>query len=108
MSTFIEYRDRFAILPRGSVLWHPGEYASRIVARPNSRYVRWNEFVSDNRNWIATYEVNEAQIAGKEAIPEETLARFRKEGLLVVATLRGAPITVLSCEPCPKNPVPPP
>ena len=95
MSTAIQNGVNFILVPRGSVLWCPPEQQAKIVKQPAGRFTELSLFMASNRNWITTYEVTREQVTGKAPIPADVLARFQKNGSLVLATLQGNPITVI-------------
>lgn len=103
LSTFIGSGETHAILPKGSVLFCPDVLAPRVLARASGKPVAWPDFLVANRNWIATREVTLAQIRGEAPFTEQDRQAFAKAGRLVVATLRGNPVTVL-VSPAPAQP----
>ncbi|MEK7950124.1 hypothetical protein [Luteolibacter soli] len=100
LSIFISHGETHVILPKGSVIFCPDELANRVSNKVSGKPVTWNEFLVANRNWISTHEVTLAQVRGEAPLSEEDRKAFTTSGRMVIATLRGNPITVL--------PVPPP
>jgi len=95
LSCFLESNGHSTMLPKDSIIYCPGESATRRVTRPTSKLVPWPEFLMKNRNWIHCIEVSGSQIRGESAVPEETLAACRKLKVLAVACFHGNPVTVL-------------
>lgn len=94
MSTILEYGGNYTLLPKDSVIWSSPAQQSKLVASPTGKFMNWLTFLSTNRAWLVTHEVTHGQVAGKETVPEETMARFRKSNAVVVATFRGGPISM--------------
>lgn len=99
MSTAIQHGADFIVLPKDSVLWCPPELESKIVKQPSGKFTEWQVFMNANRNWLTTFAVSEDQVTGKKPIAPETLERFKKNASVVIATLHGAPVTVLRKSP---------
>lgn len=99
MSTIVQGDTHFALLPKGSVLWCPPALEKRITKRPSGTATDWLTFLAENRSWIINHEVTRDQVTGKAPIAEATAEHFRKRGMLVVATLEGGPVTVISRQP---------
>ncbi len=95
LSQFVGQGKTFAIVPKGSVLFCPEALAARVLARPSGTLMPWPEFLVANRNWIATREVTLAQVRGEAPLTEIDRKAFASAGHLVIATLRGNPVTVL-------------
>lgn len=101
LSSFVENAGSSVILPKGCVVFCPPEFESRVVKTPTMELSDWQTFLAANRNWIRCIEVTEEQIQGRAKIPEESLLTYKKAKLLVIATLRGSPVTVLNPNPKP-------
>lgn len=95
LSVFICLNDTHAILPKGSVIFSPDALATRVSNRASGKPVAWSEFLVANRNWLSTHEVTLAQVRGEASLSEGDRKAFATAGRLVVATLRGNPVTVL-------------
>lgn len=99
MSTIVQGDTHFVLLPKGSILWCPPALEKKITDRPSGTATDWLTFFAENRSWITKHEVTRDQITGKAPIAEATAEHFRKRGMLVVATLEGGPVTVISRQP---------
>lgn len=95
LSVFISHGERHAILPKGSVIFCPDGFAGRVSNKAAGTPVAWKEFLVANRNWITTHEVTLAQVRGEASISESDRKAFASAGHVVIATLRGNPVTVL-------------
>jgi hypothetical protein len=104
LSQFVGEGPNCVILPKGSVLFCPDAMAARVLSKPAGTMTAWTDFLTANRNWITTHEVTVAQVTGEKPISEDTRASFKAAGKMVIATLRGNPVTVLVS---PATPAPP-
>lgn len=104
LSQFVGEGPACVILPKGSVLFCPDAMASRVLSKPAGTMTAWPDFLTANRNWITTHEVTVAQVTGEKPISDETRTSFKAAGKMVIATLRGNPVTVLVP---PATPTPP-
>lgn len=89
------------LVPKGAILHVPAQYAERLKLQEGAKILTWADFYAVNRGWIQTLEVTRKQAEGDEPFPEETVKALAKSPSVVVATLRGGPISVLP----PKQPV---
>lgn len=96
LSVFISQGEAHTILPKGSVIFCPDDLATRVSNKAAGTPVAWNEFLVANRNWISTHEVTLAQVRGEAPLSENDRKAFATVGHIVIATLRGNPVTVLS------------
>ncbi|RYD26403.1 MAG: hypothetical protein EOP87_22800 [Verrucomicrobiaceae bacterium] len=96
MSCFLEGNGKAVILPKGCVLYHTSSLAITSPERPPSQPVDWLEFLAANRAQVRCLEVTEDQIRGAVPIPPEALDPQGKSGTVLIATLRGNPVTVLT------------
>jgi len=95
LSVFISHGESHAILPKGSVIFCPDALATRVTSKAAGKPVAWSEFMVANRNWISTHEVTLAQVRGEAPLSEGDRKAFATAGRIVIATLRGNPVTVL-------------
>lgn len=95
MSEILCYNGAVTLVPKGAILEYPKNLADRLKHQPGSKVQNWDKFFENNQGWITTVEVTKAQAQGKHLLPEEKTIHISKCGKLVVATLNGAPITVL-------------
>ncbi|WAC18066.1 hypothetical protein OVA24_12545 [Luteolibacter sp. SL250] len=94
MSTPLEGGGEFILLPKDSVIWCPPGLRSHMVSSPSGKFTDWLTFFSANRAWITTMDVTHDQITGKTPLHPDTMERYRKGNLLVVATFQGGPISI--------------
>lgn len=99
LSMYLGAGEVFTILPKGCVIHCPDRLTDRLLAAPSGKAVPWQEFLPANRAWVSTREVTAAQARGEEELSEEDWAAFAAQGRIVVATLRGNPVTVLPSRP---------
>jgi hypothetical protein len=92
----------WTLVPKGAVLHVPQPFASRVGSKPLGTLLTWPEFLKVNRSWLFTEEVVIEQAAGKRPIPPSRNEAWNKLGKVVVAVLRGGPISV---RPEPTTPV---
>jgi hypothetical protein len=95
MSTVLSHAGQSTLLPKGSVIWTPDSVKDRIVPAPSGVTIPWQEFLTANRNWISTCEVDVKQICGEKPLTPQMLNSFKTRGVMIVATLNGGPVTVL-------------
>lgn len=102
LSQFVGDGGTSVILPKGSVLFCPEAMAGRLIKRPEGKLVPFGEFLVAHRAWFTTFEVSPAQVRGEAPLPESRLKSFASGGKLVVATMRGFPVTVITPTPFPQ------
>ncbi|BCX49094.1 hypothetical protein HAHE_30020 [Haloferula helveola] len=93
------YRGNIAtLIPKRAVLHLPSGLRGAL-ARPAEgqgvKFVQWSQFYAANRSWIRTVEVTRAQAEGMEAMPEETVEKFKESREMIVATYQTGPISVM-------------
>jgi hypothetical protein len=89
----------WTIVPKGSVVYVPPGYASRVDGARKGNLVPWKEFHERNRSWLHAHSVSVPQARG-EAVsmtPEEAEA-YKQIGRVVVAVCHDGPISVLPYE----------
>ncbi len=94
-SDFISFGGLTTLVPKRAILHIPKAYDSRIKFVPGTKIVIWPDFIVANRGWIKTVEVTRAQAEGNQPFDEKVLEGIQKSALLVVATYKGGPISVL-------------
>jgi hypothetical protein len=82
-------------VPKRAILAAPADFKDRLGMQPGARIVGWTEFLSLNRGWVSTVEVDRAQAEGNKMMAEEVTEKITKSTNLVVATYMGGPISVL-------------
>jgi hypothetical protein len=95
LSVFINHGENHAILPKGSIIYCPDVLATRVSNKTGGKPIAWNDFLVANRNWISTHEVTLAQVRGEAPLSESDRKAFATAGHVIIATLRGNPVTVL-------------
>ena len=96
LSTFLVSGDHHLILPKGSVLFCPDPLVSKVSSSPVGQAQPWQEFLAENRSWVTTFEVTLPQIHGAEQLTDSQRRTLSQSGSIVIATLRGQPVTVLA------------
>lgn len=103
-SQAISFRGFLALVPKGAVLHVPAGFQARLQAEPEAKLLPWSEFLALNRGWIQTCEVSLGQASGKLAIAEPTSTAIERSSFLVVATLKGGPVSVRTPDAPPVTP----
>lgn len=107
-SDFITFKGISTLVPKKAILCIPKNYADRIKFVPGTKIVVWSDFFLENRGWIKTMEVTRSQAEGVEPFDEKVAEGLQKSSILVVATYKGGPISVLppkkTVEEQPKDP----
>lgn len=83
------------LVPKRAIIHIPAAYQSRKGIQQGARIVNWSEFAVRNRNWVRQHEVDRATAEGRTPFDEETREQFQKSSQVIVATMRGGPISVL-------------
>lgn len=94
-SDIICYNGNATLVPKRAIISMPERYKTRLQFRPGSKILRWADFYRLNRGWITTVEINRLQAEGNVALSEETLEAVAESPNLVVATMKGGPISLL-------------
>lgn len=94
-SDFLSFGELSTLIPKRALLHVPEKYQGRIKFEKGSRLVIWPVFHRANRGWIKTMEVTRGQAQGVEAFDEKVAENLAKSSMVVVATYKGGPISVL-------------
>lgn len=94
-SDFLSFQGRATLVPKKAILTIPKNYKDRIRLVPGSKIMTWADFFALNRGWIKTHEVTRAQAEGNEPFDEAVVENLAKSSIVVVATYKGGPISVL-------------
>ena len=94
-SDFLSFQGMSTLIPKRSIIHIPKNYKSRIQFERGSNLVIWPTFFRSNRGWIKAMEVTREQAQGKEPFDEKVAENLSKSSMLVVATYKGGPISVL-------------
>lgn len=101
-STIISSGRYWTIVPRGAVLHVPKLYHNRVDSKRTGRLLPWRQFFAMNRSWITAQAVTMEEATGEQAISDKAKVSHHKVGRLVVAVLKGGPISVLKPRPKPE------
>lgn len=94
-SDIICFNGVATFVPKRAILATPANLKDRLGMKPGARVVTWTEFLTLNRGWVNTVEVDRPQAEGNKIMEEEVTDRIAKSTNLVVATYKGGPISVL-------------
>lgn len=94
-SDILSFGGLATLVPKQAILCIPAQYQTRIKLAPGSKIVSWSDFYAANRGWIKTMEVSRTQAEGKEPFDEKTAESLSKSSMVVVATYKTGPISVL-------------
>lgn len=94
-SDILTMGDIATLVPKRAIIHIPDNLKSRVGIKPGVRIVNWHDFFVRNRGWIQPFEVDRPTAEGVTPLDEEIYERFQKNGRVVIATLRGGPISVL-------------
>ncbi len=94
-SDFLSFQGKATLVPKKAIMTIPKRFQDRIRFVPGSKIMTWTDFYSVNRGWIKTHEVTRAQAQGVEPFDEEVVENLEKSSVVVVATYKGGPISVL-------------
>lgn len=99
-SELISFNGETTLVPKHAIIQIPEKFAGRINHHPEgAKIVGWLDFLGRNRGWISTVEVTLAQAKGEIPVAPELMETVTKDGNLVVAVLKGGPISVLPPKP---------
>ena len=94
-SDFLSFGGLTTLIPKRSLLHVPKKFQDRVQHEKGARIVVWPIFFRSNRGWIKTMEVTRAQAQGVEPFTEQVAENLAKSAVVVVATYKGGPISVL-------------
>ena len=95
-SLLLGNKESYVILPLGSVLHLPAAHREKLLSQPAGGFLNWADFLSRNREWLATREVTLAMARGEEPKKTAALSReFQNEGRAVVAVIQGNPVSMM-------------
>ena len=90
----------WTLVPKGAVIFLPEAMKSRVDVKPIGTLLTFIDFITLNRNWITTNEVNFDQAAGNLPLPAERVSFWAKQDKIVIAVHQGGPISVrIAAEP---------
>lgn len=95
-SDVLSFNGNTTLIPKLAIIQTPANFKDRVNNHtPGNRIVSWGGFYALNRGWITTVEVSRLQAEGKEPISPEIVDVYSKSRNLVIATFKGAAISVL-------------
>ena len=94
-SDFLSYSGMATLIPKHALVYVPDLLKTRATIKDGLKIVTWPDFHAKNRSWITTVEVTRQQAEGLEPLDEEKMESIRKTGDVIVATMKGSPISVL-------------
>ena len=95
-SDVLSFNGNTTLVPKLAIIQIPSKFKARVNNHtPGNRIVTWGGFYALNRGWITTVEVSRLQAEGKEPIAPEIVDLFSTSRNLVIATFKGAAISVL-------------
>jgi hypothetical protein len=95
-SDILSFNGLTTLVPKSALVLVPEKFKATVNNhQAGSKIVSWLDFYSVNRGWISTVEVTFAQARGEEPVSPETLATLGESGNMIVAVLKGGPISVL-------------
>jgi hypothetical protein len=99
-SDVLTFKGLTTLVPKNALVLIPEKFKGVVNSSTNdTRIVSWLDFYAQNRGWISTVEITFAQARGDEPVNPETLAALGKSGNLVVAVLKGGPISLMPPKP---------
>lgn len=93
-STVLNDGRNWTLVPKGAVIHLPESMKARVDQKPVGHMLPWRDFLTKNRNWIATTEVSFDQAAGHQPIPTDRTGLQARQDRIVVATHQAGPISV--------------
>ena len=94
-SAVFSYRGYLTLVPKRAVLHVPPALEGRLAIVNGAKVQTWKNFHQSNRGWIRTMEVSREQALGHVAFSEEAAKAISDSSVVVVATYKGGPISVL-------------
>lgn len=98
-STILHDGESWTLVPKGAVLHTPLAMKDRVGAKPVGSLLPWTEFLTKNRAWLSTQEVDLAQAAGRSPLPADRAEVWFKLNKVVVAVHFAGPISVRTEQP---------
>lgn len=99
-SDLITFNGQTTLVPKNALVLVPQKYTARINKhQTGAKIVNWLDFYGQNRGWISTVEVTFAQARGAEPVSPEVLETLGKSGNMIVAVLKGGPISIMPPKP---------
>ncbi len=94
-SEVLSFQGFSTLVPKGAILHVPAALQERLRKVKGSELQTWAEFFAANRGWILTHEVSRAQAGGRVPLDPQAVAGFQNSSYLIVATMKGGPISML-------------
>ncbi|QIF04780.1 hypothetical protein [Roseimicrobium sp. ORNL1] len=86
-------------VPIGSVLALPANYRNRVIDKPKGPLLPWPDFLAKNKDWVGGWEVPMKMVYGDADQSKIVMKALSQDTRVLVALLKGNPITVLEPEP---------
>lgn len=94
-SAVFSYRGNLTLVPKRAVLHVPSHLQNRMTPEKGAKVQTWRNFFQANRGWIRTMEVTREQALGHSPFSEESAKAISESAVVVIATYKGGPISVL-------------
>lgn len=98
-STILHDGKHWTLVPNGSVVHVPETLKAKVNSRPVGTLLPWSDFLARNGAWLKAAEISFDQAAGNEALPETSLADWKRSDKMVVTVHHMGPISVLPPSP---------
>lgn len=86
--SFLTDGELTVIIPKGAVIFMPGDNQISEGGKVQGQLVEWEEFFYRNRNAIRIEEVDGEQLQGLRGFPDETLEIIEKSKFPVITAFR--------------------
>lgn len=90
-------------VPIGSVLALPANYRNRVINQPKGPLLAWPDFLAKNKEWVGGWEVSLKMVYGDAEQSKVVMKQLSQDSRVLVALLKGNPVTVLEPEPEPEK-----
>lgn len=95
-SDLITFNGQTTLVPKNAIIKIPDKFAGRINNhQQGAKIADWLQFLTANRGWITAVEVTLAQAKGEVPVSPELMDPASKNANLLVAVIRGGPVSVL-------------
>ncbi len=94
-STILGVAQFHTIVPDHAIVHMPEGMEHYVIDDPQGPLLFWNDFLGKNLGWLTTQEISLDQASGKEKLPTLVEEQIRQSELIVVATHKGFPISML-------------
>ena len=98
-SDYIHFDGFCTFLPKKAIIHVPDHLSSHVVSNPKGRIVEWQVFYRKNLNRVKSLEISLHEAAGKQPIAKRKLDSTSGSAQIVVAVLRGSPVSLNTVSP---------